>query len=776
MASRRTFIGILLIISAITLAFALVFPSVTKIVYDDIHIALDVKRSGESGEYSFPYAQWDQILRNINYDDVSVIRKNCKIDFRSAEKMVRLGFHRNLNGIEKKKLDDIFTCSDTVLFCKTTKSAFVRFNGSYDTRWIANVPAKEIYISIPKRKMGLIKSISLYYCGEKIVYPADKIMAGTDRTHDYKHWGTQLYFSSDRILNPYTWTIKKSENVDLAKIAEIYDTFRITIPEKRLMILDKTMAGNWKGLSVSVKIITHNTILLAIFLLIGYFLISSINDRRSDFPIDSASFRKKKDIFRKSIIYLAGIIVIGMISALISHFYIMAEYPYPFNTFLGPHIARFTDLINMCRISANLNPYRLEGSYLPFSYVIVYFFSIMKESHTVFILFIFAAIFSYRYSKAILGEYAREKTFLPYVIVLSWFTYPFIFALDRANIELIVFAFIALGIFWFYKGRYLPSAIFIACAAAMKIFPIVFIIIFAKEGKYKHVLISIVSFLLLSVVSLLMFDDSITTNIGRMFANQKEYSRWSIEGIGTTDIKYNIAVNNPDADKIGKEVKLTSHFPGIGISYMSYYGVTTQNKTYGGLGHGHSLFGVVRLIHILSGNDSDEAMKRSASIYLISVCTICFLILMYIMFIERERWRILTLLVVIIDLLPFVSADYKLIHMLIPILFFLKDNTSRVRPLYLWLFGLLLIPKSYYYFSNVYTDSNFSDVSVAVFINAVILAVLGLTVICDTVKSISISDARKRIKASISDMYGEIQYIVATIIVVAIFASYLLFM
>jgi hypothetical protein len=49
------------------------------------------------------------------------------------------------------------------------------------------------------------------------------------------------------------------------------------------------------------------------------------------------------------------------------------------------------------------------------------------------------------------------------------------------------------------------------------------------------------------------------------------------------------------------------------------------------------------------------------------------------------------------NVLPFVSADYKLIHLFIPLfLLFNDDSPDKYSSAYLFLFGLLLIPKHYF--------------------------------------------------------------------------------
>jgi hypothetical protein len=72
--------------------------------------------------------------------------------------------------------------------------------------------------------------------------------------------------------------------------------------------------------------------------------------------------------------------------------------------------------------------------------------------------------------------------------------------------------------------------------------------------------------------------------------------------------------------------------------------------------------------------------------------------------------------------LPQLSGDYKLIHLFIPLfLFFNAQKSSRLDWLYALMFGLLLIPKDYYWFGKVISDNGTHDISISMIINIIIL-------------------------------------------------------
>ena len=104
----------------------------------------------------------------------------------------------------------------------------------------------------------------------------------------------------------------------------------------------------------------------------------------------------------------------------------------------------------------------------------------------------------------------------------------------------------------------------------------------------------------------------------------------------------------------------------------------------------------------------------------------------YVFFIEKELWKKIMLLVSAALLLPHVSADYKLIYIFIPMYIFINlEKKSRFDLFYAVMFGLLLIPKDYYLFSKIVSDSTYSDISIAVVLNILIILAMSSVIIVD---------------------------------------------
>ena len=104
----------------------------------------------------------------------------------------------------------------------------------------------------------------------------------------------------------------------------------------------------------------------------------------------------------------------------------------------------------------------------------------------------------------------------------------------------------------------------------------------------------------------------------------------------------------------------------------------------------------------------------------------------YVLFIEKELWKKVMILVASALLFPHASADFKLIYIFIPMFMFINvDKKSRFDLFYIIMFGLLLIPKDYYIFPKIISDSRYSDISIAVILNILILVLMVVMIVID---------------------------------------------
>ncbi len=341
------------------------------------------------------------------------------------------------------------------------------------------------------------------------------------------------------------------------------------------------------------------------------------------------------------------IIITGFSFAVFYH-YILGTYlglTYPYDTFLFRPNDKFMDFFNML-----VSPYR-DGKFhnvqFPFGQRLAQSFTIFPPNIGLAIFFtIFIGFFLY-VNCSNLKTSIKEQT-IKNVFVFSLMTYPFLMVVDRANIEAFVFIFLYLFIHFYRKQQTLISIVFLSCAISMKLFPGVFVILLLSDRKYKEAVYACFLVLLISVIGYFSYDGNMVENIRAHMITLNFYSM---------------------AYSIGNE----------------------------GLYFGNSLWGPVKLMIIGSGIKCSPAL--ATKVYSISVMILFAFISVYIIFKEKIFWKKIALLVFSMNLFPFVSGDYKLIHIFLPLFLFINnENKDRFDWLYAVLFGLLLIPKAYVHY------------------------------------------------------------------------------
>lgn len=345
---------------------------------------------------------------------------------------------------------------------------------------------------------------------------------------------------------------------------------------------------------------------------------------------------------------MTSIIIIAGFSIAVYYHYILGTYlglTYPYDTFLFRPNDKFMDFFNMLA-----SPYvngQLFLTQFPFGQRLAQSFTIFPPKIGLVVFFtIFISFFLYvNYSN--LKTSIKEQT-IKNVFVFSVITYPFLMVVDRSNIEVFVFIFLYLFIHFYRKQQTLISVAFLSCAISMKLFPAVFVVLLASDKKYKEILYTFLLVMLISVCGYFSYEGNLIHNI-------------------------------------------ILHLNGLN-RYTGIYAIGNE-----GLYFGHSLWGVVKLIIIGSNIQCPATLATKA--YSISVLILFAFVSLYIVFKEKVFWKKIALLVFSMNLFPFVSNDYKLIHIFLPLFLFINDeNNDRFDWLYVVLFGLLLIPKAYVHY------------------------------------------------------------------------------
>lgn len=387
---------------------------------------------------------------------------------------------------------------------------------------------------------------------------------------------------------------------------------------------------------------------------------------------------------------LAFMVMLGFVLAVIKH-YILGAYlhlSYPYNTFLFTPDDRFNDFFNMLRVCKDNNPYLtsywLKSVYFPVANTFFYLFGLIRNEWLSIGVYTCAFL-------AVYLNYIKKKLFalssldsIRDFIIIGFLTYPVLFSLDRANLDMYIFLLILGFVLFFQKGRFVLAALFLSMAIAMKLYPAVFIFLFFKEKKYKEIVITIAATLCITVLSLMSYQGGFVENLQGM---QSVLQGFNQSYSGAAGLQHNV----------------------------SYYGVL-KLVTVG-------YYYVAQGIHdgATASVLANEVLKIP---YMFLVLLLFAFIVFHVLKYEQTLWKNVYLLSAAMILFPQVSFDYKLIHILIPIILFLQDESwTPFSKGYLVLFGIMLIPNNYLYIKG--------DISIAVIVYPIIMTTLAILVILE---------------------------------------------
>lgn len=212
---------------------------------------------------------------------------------------------------------------------------------------------------------------------------------------------------------------------------------------------------------------------------------------------------------------------------------------YPYNTFLCSKIDSFMDFYNVNKFICNFRPYSpgKDVSYPPFALILAYPFSLFynysrlgpllaRESILGIISYVLLfSSFSWFLLKAIYHTIKTEDKFnsLLYTAIL-FLTYPVFYMFDRGNYIMITFIFVYFFVYYYNKNPK-KSLYFLSAAIAMKIYPIIFVLIFVIERRYKDIWKTAFITGGFSLVPLFLFRGNFFSNLSNFVGNLLFFSK-----------------------------------------------------------------------------------------------------------------------------------------------------------------------------------------------------------------------------------------------------------
>jgi hypothetical protein len=379
---------------------------------------------------------------------------------------------------------------------------------------------------------------------------------------------------------------------------------------------------------------------------------------------------------------VTSIVAIGFFAAIAYHYQVgtVAKRGYPDNTFLFNPDDRFNDFFNPYGVS--LTPERYEHliisySYFPLAQTLTRGFTLLPPNVA---LVVFLAIFVGGYFWSCWRELKDDHwtETLRSVSVIGLMSYPFLFTFDRANFEGYIFLLSYLFVHLVRTKRYALSALPLGAAVAMKPFPLVFVVLLLAERRYREIVY-----------------------VGLVAA--------ALTGVSMA------AMINQHGDPLSK----------FGAGWKWYH--ENMDLGVGGIIYGHSLWGLVRLVIIrfiapsFPDTSPHDILSLASKPYMLTMLTAMAGLTALMYFRQQTYWKRVALLALAMNLFPYVSADYKLLYMMLP-LYMLVNSPERSRWDYTYavLLALLLVPKN---FGHITTPAAIGG-SMGIILNPALMAAL----------------------------------------------------
>ena len=371
---------------------------------------------------------------------------------------------------------------------------------------------------------------------------------------------------------------------------------------------------------------------------------------------------------------ISQIILFGLVCASIYHFVIMSFPPLsskkPYDTFLFHPEERFSDLYYMMHpYERDMNPAAMI-SYFPASFLLIEPLALLgRFALPAYIVVSSVGIAILIYKTLQVGS-AQERWYFLAAMMLS---YPMLFTLDRANIE--SFLLILVFLWWRMRatGKEVLAALFLGLAGATKLYPLLYLLPDLVNFRWYRLFLTAGFVALFSLLGLMLLPESPAECIRLLSRTMK----------------------------FGHDVLVHRH---IGVPYST---------------SGLSFIKFV-IAWCFSGNlDLAKMLIRVCSeyCYIGSISGIIVMLLAGWKLRKKEEWKLVFVAAAAMMLLTPISFDYKLLHLFLPCILFINSKSEAGDYLLAVLFGLLLIPKAYWFMPAYY-------ISTAVFINPLLICLI----------------------------------------------------
>jgi hypothetical protein len=348
------------------------------------------------------------------------------------------------------------------------------------------------------------------------------------------------------------------------------------------------------------------------------------------------------------------------------------------NTWLLSRYPRFTDFFQILDIFKGRNPYGIQsGNYPPLGYWLTSPFVWFSEYAGLLIFLSLCVGFIIWWAARSFGTTLSRLEQVG-VIIVTLLSVPVTFAIDRGNLDLVIFIFMVFGIAAFEKGRNALSATWIGIAAAAKVFPALFFLLFLRGRRLRYLLLGLAIAAVATFAALATFHGSLSQNI---------------EGLRSAE-----------------------------SSMQSTFKQSVVASTY----YNASLVGWAQSIgYAINGSVGASSVQNVVIPLTLPIDLVGGLALFwYVTWKETSLWRSASLITIASFLLVQVSNYYEMLLLLIPMSLFFRHREADSRSIVIAvLYGLLLAPKAYFYFGDF--------VETSVLVTAPLLVALAAVIVND---------------------------------------------
>lgn len=379
---------------------------------------------------------------------------------------------------------------------------------------------------------------------------------------------------------------------------------------------------------------------------------------------------------------LSSIILVGFVFGVIYHFILSHYFNYgtTYNSFLYPSSFAFCDLFSILPYIKDFKPYQeitLWVVYFPLTYILMLPFAFIKNAILSYCIYI-SGFVAYLIFMNIKSFYCTDLSKLQNfrnICIITVISYPFLYILDKGNFDMFLFIFFGLWAYAFKTEKYRLSAVLLGIINAIKPFTVMFLLLYLFKKNFKDFFLSTILTAMLVVGGFMFFQGGFVNQIKIFMANLE--------------------------------------------SYRTVYTLGSDMR----MGFNSSIFIPLKTILLYFSNDLFSSFLP-VKIY-DYICYVITAITMFFVWREKIFWKQLTLLICNFLLLPYMTYDYKLLFLFIPIWLFVNEKGKfKLDLAYIILFALLFIPKNIIIFLPSINNNLNIWLSLSAIVNPIIMIIL----------------------------------------------------